>query len=99
MTSSTDTKPTKAEFMRLMRFPAEWGKWEMYPDELFELQWREYQPGAERASEHFRNGAFHWWLNRKVGQQERQRLATLAELDPDKPMGTDVLSYLLKGSN
>lgn len=69
------SKPTKAEFMKLMRFPVEWANWEMYPDKLFDLQWKEYEPGSERASEHYRNGALHWWLSGLLVQIEVQRSA------------------------
>jgi len=85
---------TKAEFLQLMRFPPEWEALRMYPQELFELQVRRYEPGHERGSEHDRNGAFHWWLRRGPSSRELENLRTLASADPDRALGEDMLRYL-----
>ena len=85
----------KTQFLKLMKFPTEWTSLEMYPDDLASIQMADYKPGRERASEHFRNGAFHWWL--KVGKPSRsqvEKLLLLASIDPDPLMGKDVLSYI-----
>jgi hypothetical protein len=46
----------KKEFLKLLSFPNQWIEYDMYPDELFLIQKKEFRP------EHTRNGAFHWWL-------------------------------------
>lgn len=85
---------TKTEFMVLMRFPAEWDLLHMYPDDLFAIQRAGYEPGHEEGSEHDRNGAFHWWLRQGTTPAQLLNLYHLAALDPDKPLGADVVRHL-----
>ncbi|BDU20397.1 hypothetical protein DYGSA30_18540 [Dyella sp. GSA-30] len=87
---------TKAEFLTLMRFPMEWLSWNLYPDELFEGQFGLYEPGHERGSEHDRNGAFHWWLNRDPDTDTLWKLLSLTKLDPDQLMAQDARRYILR---
>jgi len=84
----------KAEFARLMAYPAEWLEWDMYPDELFEQQLNLYHPGDERAAEHDRNGAFHWWLKRNLTADQLEKLVALSFKDPDPLMAEDVRHYI-----
>jgi len=79
-----------------MRFPSEWEAWGLYPDELFLEQLALYRPGDESGSEHDRNGAFHWWLRRKPGQEILERLLLLAEMDGDQVMAADIRKYVGK---
>lgn len=90
---------TKSEFLKLMRFPAEWELWEMYPDELFEIQISKYQLGHEDGSEHDRNGAFHWWIKQSPSRDQLRRLFRLAHLDPDRHMANDVRERLRSADN
>jgi hypothetical protein len=90
---------TKRDFMRLMSFPTEWDSWGMYPDQLFELQRADYQPGNENAPEHHRNGAFHWWLQQDPSAEVLVKLVALTYLDPDPPMGNDVRGYVKKSKH
>lgn len=87
---------TKEEFLGLMRFPAEWKAWGMYPEELFHGQLAQYEPGDERGSEHDRNGAFHWWLKRNPDLDVLWKLQALAKLDPDRLMAQDAQRYILR---
>jgi hypothetical protein len=87
---------TRSDFLSLMHFPIEWDRYGMYPDELFEWQISGYQPGHEEASEHDRNGAFHWWLRRNPSKSELEKLIRLARLDPEAALGEDVRGYLRK---
>jgi hypothetical protein len=87
---------TKIDFMKLMSFPEAWDSMGMYPDELFEGQLSGYQPGDEDASEHDRNGAFHWWLRRNPTRDRLERLLKLSVLDPDAHLGADVRRYIRK---
>jgi hypothetical protein len=84
----------RRDFIRLMSFPAEWDLWGTYPDELFELQRASYEPGNENASEHHRNGAFHWWLRQDPSAEVLEKLVELTYLDPDPLMGSDVRGYI-----
>lgn len=47
----------------------------------------EYYPGSERASEHFRNGAFHYWLHKNPRKKILLKLVKLSFLDPESLMG------------
>lgn len=84
----------RIEFMRLMEFPEGWLEPGMYPQDLFEGQLASYTPGSEAASEHFRNGAFHWWLKRAPTEDQLIKLAALSRADPDQLMGKDVQKYI-----
>ena len=84
----------KADFMRIMSVPAEWDALGMWPDELVEEQLKSYSPGDERASEHDRNGMFHWWLRREPTSDQLQRLVKLTHLDPEPLMAEDVRNYI-----
>ena len=99
---------TKDEFLKLMHFPHEWAKWDMYPDELCRIQIGGYKRGHEKASEHTRNGAFHWWLRTHPSlksehlaptKAQLKRLTKLTYLDPDPLMGADVRRYIAKATN
>lgn len=81
-------------FLAFMNFPKEWLEYGMYPDELFYSQLHLYQPGDEEGSEHYRNGAFHWWLKRKPTTEQLSNLVKLTFLDPDALMGNDVRNYM-----
>ncbi len=85
---------TKLQFLRRMHFPVEWRYWEMYPDILYEKQLAAYEPGNEMASEHHRNGAFHWWLKQGMSSVELLRLVFLTIRDPDQMMAADVRRYI-----
>ena len=82
-----------------MNFPKEWELFEMYPNELSEIQINNYISGHEEASEHDRNGAFHWWLKKEPTEEELSKLMKLAYLDPDSHMGKDVRGYIRKAKN
>jgi hypothetical protein len=90
---------TKDEFLELMKFPRQWDEWGMFPDELVEIQLSGYESGHENASEHDRNGAFHWWLRRDPTVEQLIKLLKLTHLDPDQLMAEDVRSYIRKASN
>jgi hypothetical protein len=94
--NGTTNTMTKLQFMRRMHFPAEWQSWDMYPGELYQRQLESYQPGNERASEHFRNGAFHWWLKRDLSDALLIKLIFLTARDPDRLMARDVRGHILR---
>ena len=78
---------TRNEFIRLMQYPSEWDEWGMLTEELMDIQMGEYYPGSERSSEHFRNGAFAYWLHEDPSKEVLLKLVKLSYLDPDSPMG------------
>lgn len=86
----------KDEYLRLMNFPTEWEEWGMIPNEWLEGAIQSYEPGMENASEHDRNGAFHWWLKRSPSEAQLIVLAKLANLDPDPPMAEFVKEQICK---
>lgn len=90
---------TKRKFTKLMKFPREWMMWGFYPDELFDLHLKQYQPGHENASEHYRFGAFHWWLHKKPSKEQLLKLVVLTWLDPEKNMAGDARNHIAKSDN
>src|SRR3954453_7738676 len=90
---------SKLEFMQRMHFPADWHYWEMYSDDLYDKQLASYEPGNEEASEHFRNGAFHWWLARNLSDEQLIKLVFLTTQDPDRKMAQDVRRHILRRSS
>lgn len=92
-------KVNKKDFIKIMKFPDEWLEWDMYPDELAELQLAGYEPGHEQGSEHDRNGAFHWWLKHDPNKEQLINLVKLSFLDPDQGLGGHVREYILKSKN
>lgn len=77
---------TKEEFIKLMQYPREWVEWGMLPDELLDEQIAEYELRRGRASEHYRNGAFHFWLRREPSKDVLLKLIKLSFFDPDPLM-------------
>lgn len=87
----------KEEFMKLMNFPSKWSYLLMHPDELFYEQLKEYKiEKDDEGSEHYRNGAFHWWLRVNPERSILIKLIHLKFLDLDKLMADDVRSYIIK---
>ena len=84
----------KSDFLVLMKFPLQWQEWGLYPDELFLGQLALYKPGDEAASEHDRNGAFHWWLRRRPDLGVLEKLLLLTQADPDPIMAEDARRYI-----
>ena len=84
----------KEHFLKMMRFPNKWSEWDMYPDELYIIQVTDYEPGTEEGSEHYRYGAFQWWLRQELKLDIIQKYFKLTELDPDKLMGEEARNDL-----
>ena len=66
------------KYLRFMHYPKEWQEWNMLPDKdyLIELILL-YEPGNENASEHDRNGVFHWWLRQEPEEDTLLKLTKL----------------------
>lgn len=91
---------TKKEFIKRMQFPREWVEWGMLPDELLDEQMAVYEPGNERASEHYRIGAFHYWLHKRPSKDILLKLIKLSFFDPDPLMAYTLRKdYIAKAEN
>lgn len=77
---------TKEDFIALMNYPKEWVEWDMLPDAVLKIQMSEYIPGHENSSEHYRNGAFQYWLKGNANEDQLIKLVKLSKLDPEKIM-------------
>lgn len=84
------------DLLKLLSFPKEWKAWDMYPEELATLQAADFSPGSEAGAEHYRCGAFHWWMSRNPSSLQLTALIKLSFLDPDALMGSDIRKYLLQ---
>jgi hypothetical protein len=82
-----------------MEFPPEWQTWNMISDSWIREAMSVYEPGMEQASEHDRNGAFHWWLRGNPTEEQLARLWQLSFLDPDQIMAEDVRGFIRNASN
>jgi hypothetical protein len=80
------------EFVGLMKYPSEWVQWKMLPEDVLRVQMSEYEPGSEQSSEHYRNGAFHFWLRQSPAKDVLIKLVQLSLLDPDPLMGKSIRS-------
>lgn len=87
----------KEHFLMKMHFPIEWITFNLYSDELFTSQIELYRKdNDEESSEHYRNGAFHWWLRRNPNKDILIKLIHLTFLDLEQLMADDVRSYIIK---
>jgi hypothetical protein len=81
----------KVEFASRMLLPNQWLTHELYVDELFSSQYREYvssrgaDDGDGQAWEHYRNGVYWYWLKRK-GDCDNELVRRLIDLEPDVRM-------------
>jgi hypothetical protein len=88
------SRKAKLVFARLMRYPEEWLRAGMLTDVLYKAQLARYRWGDERAAEHDRSGAFHWWLQRVRTRSQLKKLLELSYLDPDQWMAADIRRYI-----
>lgn len=89
----------KAGFIRLMDYPKEWSDWGYLPDTYIGDQIRDWlsehgadQPnsGEVAGSEHYRFGAFLYWLKQEPQTGQLEKLLALTYLDKDQVMANDV---------
>lgn len=85
----------KDVFVQLMKYPEQWLQWGMLPDELLRVQMADDSPGSEQAAEHYRNGAFHFWLRTAPNKDILLTLARLSFLEPDQLMAQEWRKDLL----
>lgn len=82
---------TVNEFIQLMQYPREWLEWEMLPDELIDAQMAEYASSRDPGAEHYRNAAFHYWLQKNPDKETLLKLIRLSYFDPNP-----LMSYVLR---
>ena len=86
----------KIAFARHLKYPPEWVEWNMYTDELFQVQLGSYQHDEDIGEgEHYRYGAFRYWLQRKLTTVQSENLVKLSFLDPDQFMARNVRQEIL----
>ena len=82
----------KLDFLKLMEFPEAWR--DMYPDELYNIQLGCYKPGDERSPEHFRYGAFLWWLKNRLSHDDIVKIKNLAEQEEEFGIRDEILGMI-----
>lgn len=82
-----------------MGFHPKWREYGMLPEALVEQLCATYEPGMEGASEHDRNGVFHWWLGRSPDKEVLMKLVELSFVDPDQVMAEDVRRHIVQSAS
>lgn len=90
---------SRAEYLEKMCFSPKWSEYGLIPDTYIDQLRAMYEPGMENASEHDRNGLFHWWLKRSPSKEVLIQLVHLSYLDADQLMAEDVRSYIVRSVN
>ncbi len=89
----------KSHFIQLIGYPKEWSDWGYLPDTYIADQIKDYlsehradQPksGDVPGSEHYRFGAFLYWLKQEPQIDQLEKLLALTYLDKDQLMANDV---------
>src|SRR6266545_5603696 len=88
----------RSELLQRLRFPKIWEEKGLYPDDLYQVQLEAFIAEARDhgippddyssagGMEHYRYGAFRFWLFRNPGREVYEALMEAAVLDPDPPM-------------
>jgi len=87
--------PSIQEFIDGNQYPGQWLEFEMYPAELFEVQLGDFEGDFEGDGEHFRYGAFQWWIAQPMSLDQLVKLVALAYLDPDQVMASSARKDIL----
>lgn len=73
-------------FIEALGFDRAWVDWGMYPPTLHAIQSNDFKTGDEEGGEHFRYGAFQWWLTQTMDDHALAKLLLLTYLDDDAAM-------------
>ena len=93
-------KEIERQLRRALRYPRLWFESGLLDGELLEIQLRElqkiigYRSRPLRSTEHWRYGAFVWWLRRVQNTEQLMALLRVAAIDPDEPMGQSVIKEI-----
>jgi hypothetical protein len=86
-------------YLKLAGFHERWREYGLLPAELIDQLRSTFKPGMEEASEHDRNGVFHWWLKRNPSKDVLVKLVELSFLDDDQIMAADVRKHVAQCSS
>lgn len=86
-------------YLSVAGFHERWREYGLLPAELIDQLRATFQPGMEEASEHDRNGVFHWWLKRNPSKDVLMKLVELSFLDDDQIMAVDVRAHIARCSS
>jgi len=91
----------KLSFAKLLNYPAIWLDMNLLTDELFEFQSHEFQKEygnriPKGGTEHWRYGAFHYWLARDIDSKVLWRLLEAASVDPNQAMAGAAIKDIIK---
>jgi hypothetical protein len=96
VTFSTERVMDIESYLALMHFHPKWKEYGLVPADQLQLLMESYEPGMEDASEHDRNGVFHWWLKQSPSKDVLLKLVELSYLDADQLMADDVRRHITK---
>lgn len=90
----------KAQLAKVLNYPQIWLEANLFTDELFSIQAPEFQREyggrvPSGGTEHWRYGAFHFWLKRNIDVAVLERLLDAATVDPDQPMAGAAIRYIV----
>jgi len=88
-----------ASYLGVMQFHSKLLEYGMLPEELVNQLCASYELGMEAASEHDRNGIFHWWLRSAPSKDVLLKLVELSFLDPDQLMAEDVRAHIARSAS
>jgi hypothetical protein len=88
------------EFAAQLAYPDVWLQLDLLPGDLYAAQLLELlnEGGTTGAPEHYRYGAFHYWLRRDPQEERLAQLVEAASLDPDKAMAGAALKDIVSSS-
>lgn len=91
----------KLTFSKLLKFPQIWLDHGLLTDELFEFQISEFEKeygdkAPSGGEEHWRYGAFHYWLRPNIDSKLLSVLLEVAEADSDLPMAGSMIRDIVK---
>ena len=91
----------KSSLSNLLDYPSVWLDEELLTDELFNIQAAELQKeygndAPKGGTEHWRYGAFHYWLTRNIETDVLAKLLEAANVDPDQPMAGAAIKDIVK---
>lgn len=91
---------SKSQFAQKIRLNEKWLALDLYPDEIFLGQLKEFLEDGNPVEieiapgdEHYRNGVYWYWL-RRPGEIDLEIFRSLAELDRDPPLRRETLKLI-----
>jgi len=97
----------RLDLLQRLCFPKIWQEKGLYPDDLYQVQLEAFRAEARvrgippddyhpaGGTEHYRYGAFRFWLYRKPAREVYEALMEAAAADPDPPMAGAAIKDLI----